>query len=173
MSNFRVLVLLSLFVSLLLCVPFVCSVDPPVTAPSPPPESGADIASPPSNASSPSPLSSPSFSPSPSPSQSLNSPPAPPPSDSAPGSAPTPTTPAPSNVPAPAPSDASDVSHAADAGNMKADEHSSGMSSGKKVGIAFGVVLGVCAVGLGALVYKKRQQNIRRSEFGYATRDML
>ena len=48
----------------------------------------------------------------------------------------------------------------------------SGMSGGKKAGIAFGVIAAVAVVGLGALVYKRRQENIRRSRYGYNARMM-
>nr|GLL31066.1 cyclin-dependent kinase inhibitor 1C-like [Ipomoea trifida] len=51
------------------------------------------------------------------------------------------------------------------------DDSDSGMSGGKKVGIAFGVVSGACLVGLAAKVYKKRQENIRRAQFGYYGND--
>ncbi|KAL0390113.1 UNVERIFIED_CONTAM: hypothetical protein Scaly_0368400 [Sesamum calycinum] len=50
------------------------------------------------------------------------------------------------------------------------DDSSGGMSGGKKAGVAIGVISAACIVGLGALVYKKRQQNIRRAQYGYAAR---
>nr|XP_027126049.1 early nodulin-20-like [Coffea arabica] len=84
-----------------------------------------------------------------------------------------PPSPSPSKSPAPSPSEAGDVSHA-DSSDIEAeDESSEGMSRGKKAGIAIGVVAGVCIVGIGALVYKKRQQNIQRAQFGYAARREL
>ncbi|KAL0927314.1 hypothetical protein M5K25_001476 [Dendrobium thyrsiflorum] len=49
-----------------------------------------------------------------------------------------------------------------------------GMNGGKKAVVAIGAVAGVALVGVGALIYKKRQDNIRRARYGYATRrDLL
>lgn len=57
------------------------------------------------------------------------------------------------------------------AGDLDAKGDSSGgMSGGKKAGVAIGVISAACIVGLGALVYKKRQQNIRRAQYGSAAR---
>lgn len=59
---------------------------------------------------------------------------------------------------------------------MKGTEEASaggGMNGGKKAGIAVGVIAAACLVGLGGLVYKKRQDNIRRSQYGYAARREL
>ncbi|KAL6199933.1 hypothetical protein ACLB2K_029715 [Fragaria x ananassa] len=68
---------------------------------------------------------------------------------------------------APVPEPASDVSHS----DISAD---GGMSVGKKAGIGVGVIVGVGLVGLGGFVYKRRQDNIRRSQYGYAAgREML
>jgi len=47
------------------------------------------------------------------------------------------------------------------------------MSSGKKAGIAVGVIAAVGVVALGAMVVKKRRQNIQRSEYGYTARREL
>ncbi|KAJ0476967.1 hypothetical protein HanHA300_Chr13g0483181 [Helianthus annuus] len=47
---------------------------------------------------------------------------------------------------------------------------SGGMSGGKKAGIAIGVIAAACVVGFGGVLYKKRQQNIRRAEFSSAAR---
>lgn len=48
------------------------------------------------------------------------------------------------------------------------------MSAGQKAGVAVGVIAGACIVGAGAFVYKKRQQNIQRAQFGYdARREIL
>lgn len=44
------------------------------------------------------------------------------------------------------------------------------MSAGKKAGIALGVIVGVGVVGIAGFVYKKRQDNMRRSQYGYAAR---
>ncbi|KAG8387684.1 hypothetical protein BUALT_Bualt02G0046900 [Buddleja alternifolia] len=118
-------------------------------------------------------------SPSPSPSPALAlSPPAPPPSDLAPTSS----SPAPSpgdddadsqNSPSPAPAEVGDINRAdqSNAGDVEAkDESSGGMSGGKKAGIAIGVIGAACVAGVGVLVYKKRQQNIQRSQYGHAAR---
>ncbi|KAH0469962.1 hypothetical protein IEQ34_001520 [Dendrobium chrysotoxum] len=49
-----------------------------------------------------------------------------------------------------------------------------GMTGGMKAAVAIAAVAGVALVGVGALVYKKRQDNIRRARYGYATRrDLL
>nr|XP_027070345.1 pectinesterase inhibitor 10-like [Coffea arabica] len=161
MSTFHIFTLALLV--LLFNSPLSFSVDPPQTSPSPSPDHGADV---------------PSLEPKKSPSPSVNSPPAPPP-DLAPESSPSPAlTPANSTEPlkkspAPSPSEAGDVSQA-DSSDIEAEgESSEGMSRGKKAGIAIGVVAGVCIVGIGALVYKKRQQNIQRAQFGYAARREL
>jgi hypothetical protein len=53
------------------------------------------------------------------------------------------------------------------------EEESEGMSGGKKAGIAAAVIGAACLVGFGGLVYKKRQDNIRRSAYGYAARREL
>ncbi|KAL6531482.1 hypothetical protein OROMI_027845 [Orobanche minor] len=134
-----------------------------------------------SSGTSPSP-SPPPFTPSPSPAvpKSL---PAPPPSDLAPNS-PSPA-PSPGNddydarkkSPSPAPVVAGDVSHEDQSSGVDLetkDDSSGGMSGGKKTGVAIGVIAAVCIVGVGALVYKKRQRNIQRPRYGYAgRREML
>lgn len=48
-----------------------------------------------------------------------------------------------------------------------------GMSGGKKAGIALGVILAAGVVVVGGLVYKKRQDNIRRAQYSYAARTEL
>jgi len=55
--------------------------------------------------------------------------------------------------------------------NIHEQEESStgrGMSGGQKAGIVLGVLIGACVVGFAGFVYKKRQQNVRRSQYGYA-----
>ncbi|XP_055834430.1 vegetative cell wall protein gp1-like [Solanum dulcamara] len=155
----------------------ICA-DSPENSPSPAPESGGDLGSLPLIAKSPG---------TPSPSPSVSSPPLPSQTDRSPNSAPAPSPvsggsatpfPAPSPVtdppsPAPSPSDvvASDISQ--ESTTVEVNESSSsdgGMNGGKKAGVAFGVMAAACVVGLGALVYKKRRQNIRRAQFGYAGR---
>ena len=58
--------------------------------------------------------------------------------------------------------------------NEEADESNGssgdGMSGGEKAGITFGVIAAVCLVGLGGFMYKRSQDNIRRSQYGYTTR---
>ncbi|PON76814.1 hypothetical protein PanWU01x14_031340 [Parasponia andersonii] len=110
-----------------------------------------------------------------------SSPPAPPPEIRAPASAPgsspasSPSPPVDSDeespVPAPSPSQISDISHkdTNDRGEPE-EEEESGMNGGKKAGIAVGVIAAASLVGLGGFIYKKRQDNIRRSQYGYAAR---
>lgn len=78
------------------------------------------------------------------------------------------------NVPDPDPSVASDINVKAGSGSQDDEEQGSeGMSGGKKAGIAAAVIGAACLVGFGGLVYKKRQDNIRRSAYGYAARREL
>ncbi|KAI4334406.1 hypothetical protein L6164_019104 [Bauhinia variegata] len=98
-----------------------------------------------------------------------SSPPSPPPENPSPGSSP-----APGSSQSPAPKDSSEVNHTGiNDTTSKEDDSSGGMSGGKKAGIAIGVIVAAGVVGLAALVYKKRQQNIRRSQYGYAARREL
>lgn len=125
--------------------------------------------SPPSPSPSLSPQS-PAYSPSPSPSVP---PPSPAPASSPLGSSP----PAPSPMnppsygpsPAPSPADSTSINHRGVNGRT---EHPSGggMSGSKKAGIALGVIIAASVIMLAGMVYKKRQQNIRRSQYSYATR---
>ncbi|XP_016547331.1 vegetative cell wall protein gp1 isoform X2 [Capsicum annuum] len=133
-------------------------------SPSPAPVAGGDLGS-----------KTPSSAPSPSPSplvDNVNSPPAPTPVDHSPNAAPasSPAEGAPAPVPAPSDVAASDISHEKTTTTAEVDEDDGGMDGGKKAGVAFGVIAAMCVVGLGALVYKKRRQNIRRAQFGYAAR---
>ncbi|XP_049410073.1 uncharacterized protein LOC125873218 [Solanum stenotomum] len=152
----------TLLFAVLLVQQCICT-DPPASSPSPAPESGADVASPP-------------VSPAPSPSSNLTSPPAPSPSDLSPNSSPAPSpgdsTSKDSPSPAPNSEAASDISH--ESAESSKESSGGGMTSGKKAGIAVGVIAAICFVGVGAIVYKKRQQNIQRSQFGYdARREIL
>lgn len=161
----RTLFLAILFVELFSAQNVLASHAP---VPSPAPESGADVGSSP-QATPPAPVDR-----SPAPAPAVSSPPAPPPASPAPSprnanDLPSEeSTPSPSPAPAPDAEDANDVSHASEL--QAGGSSGGGMSGGKKAGIAVGVVAGACVVGLGALVYKKRQQNIRRSQYGYAAR---
>ncbi|XP_009592134.1 uncharacterized protein LOC107796385 [Nicotiana tabacum] len=173
MATLRVLSVTLLFA--VLSIQHCICADTPESSPSPAPEAGGDVVSPPPTSAAPE-------SPAPSPlADVISSPPSPPPTDRSPDSAPAPSpgeadddatsNESPSPSPAPAPSDvvASDISHESTA---EANESSSGdgMNGGKKAGVAIGVIAAACVVGLGALVYKKRRQNIRRAQFGYAAR---
>ncbi|CAN8255031.1 unnamed protein product [Cochlearia groenlandica] len=86
-----------------------------------------------------------------------------------------------STSPSPSPSseasdlNPSDLNHSDLKGieDEKAKGGGGGMSGGTKVGVVFGMVAAVCVVGLGGFVYKKRRENIRRSRYGYAAREIL
>ncbi|XP_019054180.1 PREDICTED: classical arabinogalactan protein 1 [Nelumbo nucifera] len=154
---------------LLLFADFTVSQDPPQFSPVPAPQSGDVVPSP-------IPLSPHSGAPSPAPSVLLlppppdvSSPPAPPPSDQASDSSPT-------LSPASSPVDASDINHKIEdmaATSEESTGSSGGLKGGQKAGIAIGVILGACAVGFVGFVYKKRRDNIRRSQYGYAARTEL
>ncbi|KAJ4978434.1 hypothetical protein NE237_009214 [Protea cynaroides] len=139
-------------------------------SPAPAPESGG-IDSPSPTALPPSPESgAPSSDAAPSPDYS---PPAPPPSDLVPSPSPTPA-PAPSS-PAPSPSVHSDIKGAVqdETADSKGSSSDGGLKTGEKAGIATGVIAAVCVVGIFGIIYKKRQDNIRRSQYGYAVRREL
>lgn len=100
----------------------------------------------------------------------LHSPPAPPPSDLTPTPSPAPVPSLPP-TPSPSPTADSDFSNSTSTGGGEDSEASKGgMNGGKKAGIAVGVIAAVCFVGIGGFVYKKRQDNIRRSQYGSAAR---
>ncbi|KAL3653038.1 hypothetical protein CASFOL_002719 [Castilleja foliolosa] len=155
---------LTLFFSLTLFARPAFSADKQNLPPSPSPQPPSDEISPPP--------------PSPSPSPAIpNSPPAPPPVDLAPG----PHSQAPSpgvndagqkKTPSQSPAISGDVSHADQSsdGELEKKGGSGGLSGGTKAGVAIGVIAVVCVVGIGAVVYKKRQQNIQRSQYGNAAR---
>ncbi|XP_059626774.1 vegetative cell wall protein gp1-like [Cornus florida] len=148
----------------LMLVQLTVSADLPEISPSPAPKLPEGPVSPPPDAGSPS---------NPSPSPDFSSPPSPPPSDSAPGSSPTPSPTNTTSTPAPAPTNASDVIKSdvnANANAEESKESSGGLKVGQKAGIALGVIVGAGVVVVGIVVYKKRQQNIQRSQFGYAAR---
>ncbi|KAL4576934.1 hypothetical protein LXL04_013035 [Taraxacum kok-saghyz] len=106
----------------------------------------------------------------PSPSPSLEYPYMSPPADLAPPLA---SSPSPAMSPAPEPEEPSNTT----AANLKTDKPndpistSKPMSAGKKAGIAIGVIAGVCVVGFGGFLYKKRKQNIHRARLGYFARE--
>ncbi|KAM0045181.1 hypothetical protein Hdeb2414_s0009g00301091 [Helianthus debilis subsp. tardiflorus] len=132
------------------------SSDPAGNSPAPAPQLGSDdpVSPPvPSAVSPPSPPPASDLTPSPSQSQS----PAPASDKSA--------------APAPAPETADSGDLASSLKNEEENKSSSGgMSGGEKAGIAIGVIAAVCVVGFGGVLYKKRQQNIRRAEFSSAAR---
>ncbi|XP_010510622.1 PREDICTED: vegetative cell wall protein gp1-like [Camelina sativa] len=146
-----------------------------------PPSFSPEADSPQPPASSPEPLAD-SPSPSPPPPQP-ESPPAPSPSPSSPGQAPAP---APSDddddddsdpeteyAPSPAPElgMSNDIKASDEGGDEFEDTNGedSGMSGLKKAGIAIGTILGVGAIVIGALVYKKRRDNMARARYTYFT----
>lgn len=100
-----------------------------------------------------------------------NSPPAPPPEHKkSPTPAPSPAEHNKSPSPAPdAPADAGQENQT-HLGDLPDEDGSGGMSGGKKFGIAVGVIIAGCAVGLAAVVYRKRQRNIRRANYSYTDR---
>ncbi|KGN64738.2 hypothetical protein Csa_013510 [Cucumis sativus] len=149
--------------SVLLLMQVSVSADSPADSPAPPPETGVDSPPPRSSSgiSSP-PDASPRNAP-------VRSPPSPPPSDLAPTSPSPP--PSSSPAPSPPPSEASDFGRSSVINEDESDEESKdGMSGAQKFGIAIGVVAAVAFIGFGGVVYKKRQDNIRRSHYGYTAR---
>ncbi|XP_022986136.1 proline-rich receptor-like protein kinase PERK12 [Cucurbita maxima] len=100
----------------------------------------------------------------------LHSPPAPPPSDLVPSPSPA-RVPSPSPNLAPTPAADSDFRNSiSNNGGVESESSKGGMNGGKKAGIAVGVIAAACFVGIGGIVYKKRQDNIRRSQYGNAAR---
>ena len=156
-------------VLLLAFVEFTVSVNPPESSPpSPAPTSDDDAHSP--SAPVPSPGG-----PAPANGPVASSPPAPPAGAPAPASSQAPSPPPFADkppVPSPAPSNASDINHSDVNAHGGETEHSSGegMSGGKKAGIAVGVIAAAVMVGIGGVVYKKRQENMRRSQYSYTAR---
>ncbi|XP_075500568.1 uncharacterized protein LOC142539177 [Primulina tabacum] len=151
---------LALFFSafLLLVHPFSAAAPEYSPSPSPSPRSPAGVLSPPPGT------------PSPSPANSHYSPPAPPPQGPSPTPAPSPAAVEQKSPPL-VPVGNGGVNHENQKNADESDDGSSGgMSGGKKAGIAIGVIGAASIVGIGAFVYKKRQQNLRRSEYGYAAR---
>ncbi|KAF8396578.1 hypothetical protein HHK36_018202 [Tetracentron sinense] len=141
------------------------SVDPPEISPGPAPEIGDHSPNP----QPPSPhIGAPASEP---PLPDISSPPAPPPADHAPGTSPTPSSPG--SSPTPSPSDFGDINHeSSDSGGdgLESKGSSGGLKGGQKAGIVVGVIIGACLIGFGGLVYKKRRDNIRRTEYGYGVR---
>lgn len=173
---------LGIIIAALLMLVLVTDAFSTKSAPAPAPDLPADaVDSPPIHAPAPE-LGSPPSVNSPSPAESpihYSSPPEPEhspshsPSDSPSTSPPMPDDHSTPSTPSPSP-EASDVNHSDITGvEAKKSSGGGGMSGGKKAGVAFGTIAAVCVVGLAGFVYKKRQDNIRRSRYGYAARDIL
>ncbi|KAK9158358.1 hypothetical protein Scep_004932 [Stephania cephalantha] len=100
------------------------------------------------------------------------------PSPSPSGAAPPPATNSPPAPPSPATAPTANSSVLSDintdgGGVAEKEGGSQGMSGGKKAGIAVGVIVGGAVIGFGAVVYKKRQSNVQRSQYGYSARREL
>ncbi|CAK9174381.1 unnamed protein product [Ilex paraguariensis] len=152
---------LTILFALLLVQHTLCA-DPPEFSPTPPPQLGAGSHSLPPDAS-------PSHSPSP----AVSSPPAPPPSGLTPAHSPanSPSEKTPPPAPSSVPEVAGDIGRNDVNANADGSEKShGGLSGGQKAGIVIGVLAAACMVGLGCILYRKRQQNIQRSQYGYAAR---
>ncbi|KAK8959145.1 hypothetical protein KSP40_PGU003268 [Platanthera guangdongensis] len=92
--------------------------------------------------------------------------------------APSPAEPASSSVPTPSldliqPEDDSSIQSSKSENESQSDSGSGGMSGWKKAVAIIAAVAASVLVGMGFLVCKKRQENIRRSRYGYATRNGL
>ncbi|KAF3783142.1 hypothetical protein EJ110_NYTH32859 [Nymphaea thermarum] len=133
----------------------------PEASPAPAPDSGADgpprphffpQVSPPS-------MSAPASAPSPRSSVNLNSPPAPPPPEDSP------------SPPSLGPS-MNEEQNAVNSGGKVPDPTSSrgGGKAGRVAGTVVGVVIGAAVVTVAFIIYRKRRQNIRRSQYGFAAR---
>ncbi|CAG7907393.1 unnamed protein product [Brassica rapa] len=163
-------------------------------SPSPAISPGRDSPLPPESHSSPSPPETDSLPPpasSPRHEPLADSPPPPPPQPS----------PSPSTEPAPVPTPSKDDSHedsepeteyfpsptpspaaeerkpddikASEDGDEFEKEEESGMSGLEKTGIAIGAILGVGAIVMGAIVYKKRRDNLTRARYTYFQGEFL
>ncbi|KAI8524015.1 hypothetical protein RHMOL_Rhmol13G0116600 [Rhododendron molle] len=126
---------------------------------------------------SPPPLSpTPTVSPSPLPAPTI-SPPAPPQSPTSPESSPSPSPSLSADVspPLPSPPPPSTVSskNSNASANDESKESQGGLTKGQKAGAALGTIAAVCIVALAAILYRKRQQNIQRSQYGYAARSEM
>ncbi|KAJ0810331.1 hypothetical protein HanPI659440_Chr01g0025841 [Helianthus annuus] len=125
----------------------------PSPSPAPPPQSGSDDDSLPEPSLSPPPSDlSPDYD---SPSLDQPSPPS--------------SSPSPSPLLAPSPVEVSDETAGVEREEAK-ESDSGGMSGGKKVGVAFGLIGAACFVGFGGVLYRKRQQNIRRARYSQSAR---
>ncbi|KAJ0623634.1 hypothetical protein HanIR_Chr01g0034351 [Helianthus annuus] len=131
---------------------FTLTISSPSPSPAPPPQSGSDDDSIAISSSSPPSDLSPDYD---SPSLDLPSPPS--------------SSPSPSPLLAPSPVEVSDETAGVEREEAK-ESDSGGMSGGKKVGVAFGLIGAACFVGFGGVLYRKRQQNIRRARYSQSAR---
>ncbi|CAH8361242.1 unnamed protein product [Eruca vesicaria subsp. sativa] len=81
----------------------------------------------------------------------------------------------PSPRPSPAPEERKpdDIKASEDGDEVEKEEDSGGMSGVKKAGIAIGVIFGVGAIVVGAIVYKKRRDNLTRARYTYFQGEFL
>ncbi|KAK7402131.1 hypothetical protein VNO78_14151 [Psophocarpus tetragonolobus] len=71
-------------------------------------------------------------------------------------------------APSPSPAEEEHIGEEAEERGEKSSR--GGLSGSKKAGIAIGVIVAASVIVLAGLVYKKRNHNIRRSQYAYAVR---
>lgn len=115
---------------------------------------------------------SPSPAPANTPSHSLSAPSHPPASSPLVSSppAPSPLNPSPISAPAPSPEDSTSLNHIDVDEKTEESSTEGGMSGSKKAGIAIGIIVAASVLMLAGMVYKKRQQNLRRNQDNYGVR---
>ena len=115
---------------------------------------------------------SPSPAPANTPSHSLSAPNHPPASSPLVSSppAPSPLSPSPISAPAPSPEDSTPLNHIDVDEKTEDSSTEGGMSGSKKAGIAIGIIVAASVLMLAAMVYKKRQQNLRRNQYNFGVR---
>ncbi|KAJ4903159.1 proline-rich family protein [Raphanus sativus] len=81
----------------------------------------------------------------------------------------------PSPRPSPAPEERKpdDVKASEDGDEFEKEEDSGGLSGLEKAGIAIGAIFGVGAIVMGAIVYKKRRDNLTRARYTYFQGEFL
>lgn len=119
--------------------------------------------------SPPSPSPAPSLSPSPTDTPSPYYPPASSPPVSSPP-APSPLNPSPIPTPVPSPEDSTSLNHIDVDEKTEDSSTEGGMSGSKKAGIAIGIIVAASVLMLAGMVYKKRQQNLRRNQYNFGVR---
>ncbi|XP_048602064.1 uncharacterized protein LOC125580859 [Brassica napus] len=75
--------------------------------------------------------------------------------------------------PAPEERKPDDIKASEEGDEFEKEEDSCGMSGLKKAGIAIGAILGVGAIVMGAIVYKKRRDNLTRARYTYFQGEFL